>query len=127
MSDFKKLVVWQKAHALALEARRAATGMRGTEHLNLRSQLTRAAMSIPANIVEGRSQESRREFARYLRIAVNSASELEYHLITGRDIGAISKPEFLSLLNQLVEVRKMLHGLINYARRPESSLDTTKS
>lgn len=71
------------------------------------------------------SQDTRREFARYLKIAVNSAAELEYHLITGRDIGAIGKPDFLSLLNQLVEVRKMLHGLLNYARKSEATLDAT--
>ena len=73
-------------------------------------------MSIPTNIVEGRGQTSPREFARYLRIAVNSASELEYHLIVGRDIGVISKADFLSLLSQLIEVRKMLHGLLNHIR-----------
>ncbi len=119
MSDFKKLLVWQKAHALALEAHRTAKRIRGADHLSLKSQLIRASMSIPANIVEGRGQESRREFARYLGIAVNSASELEYHLITGRDMGVISKADSLSLLNQVVEVRKMLHGLLKYARAPQ--------
>lgn len=82
-------------------------------------------MSIPANIVDGRSQQTWREFARCLKIAVNSASELEYHLITGRAIGAIGKPDFLSLLNQLVEVRKMLHGLLNYARKSDATFDAT--
>ncbi len=120
VADFKKLLVWQKAHALALETHRVATGIRGGEYLSLRSQLIRAAMSIPANIVEGRSQESRREFARYLRIAVNSASELEYHLITARDIGVLSQADSLALLGKLIEVRKMLHGLLNYARGPSS-------
>ncbi len=119
VADFKKLLVWQKAHALAVEAYRVATAIRGAEHLSLRSQFTRSAMSIPANIVEGRSQESRREFARYLRIAINSASEFEYHLIMGWDIRVVSKANFLSLMNQVIEVRKMLHGLIDYARRPE--------
>ena len=47
-------------------------------------------MSIPANIVEGRRQKTDKEFARFLRIAVNSAYELEYHVIVARDIGAIS-------------------------------------
>jgi four helix bundle protein len=116
VADFKKLLVWQKAHALALEAHGVAKKIRGAEHMSLRSQLVRSAMSIPANIVEGRGQESPKEFARYLRIAVNSASELEYHLIAGRDIGCISKADFLSLLSQLIEVRKMLYGLLNHLR-----------
>ncbi|MDQ6872694.1 MAG: four helix bundle protein [Gemmatimonadota bacterium] len=112
MSDFKKLLVWQKAHALGLHAHRVATGIRRFQDLALRGQITRAAMSIPANIVEGRRQESEKEFARFLRIAVNSGCELEYHLIVARDIGAISEADSASLLRELIEVRRMIHGLL---------------
>jgi four helix bundle protein len=112
VSDFKKLEVWQKAHAMALHAHRVATGIRRSQDLALRSQITRAALSIPANIVEGRRHESEKEFARFLRIAVNSGCELEYHLIVARDIGAISEAESASLLRELIEVRKMIHGLL---------------
>ncbi len=70
-------------------------------------------MSIPANIVEGRRQESEKEFARFLKIALNSGCELEYHLIIAGDIGAIAPTESASLLRELIEVRKMLHGLLN--------------
>jgi len=69
-------------------------------------------MSIPANIVEGRRQESEKEFARFLRIAVNSGCELEYHLIVARDIGVVSESESASLLRELIEVRRMIHGLL---------------
>ena len=113
MADFKKLQVWQKAHALALSTNNIGGRIRGVVHVSLRSQLIRSAMSIDANIVEGRGQRSDREFARYLRIAVNSANELESHLIMARDTGAMGKPDFLALLERLVEVRRMLHGLIN--------------
>jgi four helix bundle protein len=112
VSDFKRLLVWQKAHALGLHAHRAATGIRRSQDLALRGQITRAAMSIPANIVEGRRQESEKEFARFLRIAVNSGCELEYHLIVARDIGAISEAEAASLLREVTEVRRMIHGLL---------------
>jgi four helix bundle protein len=113
VSDFKKLHVWQKAHALALHAHRIATGIRRSHDIALRSQIIRAAMSIPANIVEGRRQESEKEFARFLRIALNSGCELEYHLIVARDIGAISATDSESLLAEVIEVRKMIHGLLN--------------
>ena len=113
MADFKKLHVWGKAHALMLNVYRVASGIRGAPNVSLRNQSVRAAMSIPANIVEGRAQKGDREFARFLRIALASAAELEYHLITARDIRAISQADFLSLLNQLIEDRQMLHGLIN--------------
>jgi four helix bundle protein len=112
VSDFKKLKVWQKAHALALHAHRVATGIHRSHDLALRSQIIRAAMSIPANIVEGRRQDSEKEFARFLRIALNSGCELEYHLIVARDIRVISETDFASLLSELIEVRKMIHGLL---------------
>jgi four helix bundle protein len=112
MGDFKKLKVWRKAHALALNSRRVATRIRGSENVSLRSQMVRAAMSIPANIVEGRSQKSELEFRRFLRIALNSSSELEYHLIVAKDTQAIPKSDFLTLLNDVIEVRKMLYGLL---------------
>ncbi len=113
MADFKKLKVWQKAHALALSVNRTAGGIRGSAHVSLRSQMVRAAMSIDANIVEGRGQRSDREFARYLGIAINSANELESHLIMSRDVGALKQVDFLTLVEELVEVRRMLHGLLN--------------
>ena len=74
--------------------------------------MVRAAMSIPANIVEGRGQKSELEFSRFLRIALNSSSELEYHLIVANDTHAIPKSDFLTLLNDVIEVRKMLYGLL---------------
>lgn len=112
MSDYRKLQVWRKAHALALNAHRVASRIRGNQYASFRSQIIRAAMSIPANIVEGREQKTDSAFARFLRIALASASELEYHLTAARDIQAISKGDYLSLSSQVVEVRMMLYGLI---------------
>jgi four helix bundle protein len=112
MSDFKKLKVWRKGHALALNVRRVAVGIRGSDNAALRTQMLRAAMSVPTNIVEGAGQVSQREFARFIRFALNSASELEYHLIIARDATAITLSDFESLSAQTVEVEKMLHGLL---------------
>jgi four helix bundle protein len=69
-------------------------------------------MSIPANIAEGRRQQSEKEFARFLRIALNSGCELEYHLIVARDMQVIGDEDADSLLRQTIEVRKMIHGLL---------------
>lgn len=113
MSDFKNLLVWQKAHALGIHTYRVAKGIRHSGDIAMRSQLVRAAMSIPTNIVEGRRQPSDKEFARFLRIALNSAFELEYHLLAARDMEAIGKKDAAALLEQLIEVRRMLHGLLN--------------
>ena len=112
MSDYRKLQVWRKAHALALDAHRVAGGIRGSQYAPFRSQIIRAALSIPANIVEGREQKTEAGFARFLRIALGSTSELEYHLTAARDIQAISNGDYISLSGQIREVRMMLHGLL---------------
>jgi four helix bundle protein len=112
MADFKKLRVWKKAHALALCAHQVALSIRGSQYASLRSQIIRAAMSIPANIVEGREQKSEAEFSRFLRYALSSASELEYHLIIARDIHVIGAADFVAVLTKLKEVRMMLFGLL---------------
>lgn len=118
MSDYKRLRVWRKAHALALNAHRSAAHIRGTQYAPFRTQIIRAALSIPANIVEGREQQTEAAFGRFLRIALGSASELEYHLMAARDIHAISGREYVSLTSQVVEVRMMLHALLRRLKNP---------
>jgi four helix bundle protein len=56
----------------------------------------KSAMSVAANIVEGRSHTSEKEFARFLGYALHSSTELEHHLIVGRDIEVISEADFVS-------------------------------
>ena len=116
MANCARLRVWREAHALALYVHRVAAKVRGAANSSLRSQMTRAAMSIPTNIVEGRGQTSPKEFARFLGYALNSSSELEYHLIVARDIRVIAESDFRSLSDQIAEVRKMLYGLTKRLR-----------
>lgn len=112
MADFKKLRVWRKAHALTLNTHHVVGTIRGKEHGPLRNQMVRAAMSVAANIVEGRQQRTEPEFARFLGYSLASTSELEHHLILARDLRTITRADYASTLSQLVDVRKMLHGLI---------------
>lgn len=100
MGDFRKLEVWQKAHTLALDANRAAQRIRGAQYVSLRSQIIRSAMSIPANIVEGRESQSEKDFGRFLRYAIASASELEYYLLIGHDKELIPATDFELLTEQ---------------------------
>ena len=112
MSDFRKLKVWRKAFSLCLTTHKLAQGARGAEYISLRSQLIRAAMSIPSNIAEGREQKTDRGFANFLRHALRSATELENHYLIARGMGAIPRSGCDSAIDQTVEVKKMLHGLI---------------
>lgn len=121
MADFKKLDVWQKANALALCVDRTRKTIRGSQYASLRNQIFTAALSIPANIAEGRRKTSEKEFARFLGIAVGSASELESHLIFARDAELITEKDFASLVSQTILVRKMLYALIKRLLSPPPS------
>ena|SRR5687768_7065970 len=112
MSDFRKLEVWKKAHTLAVATHDVAMRIRGGSYLSLRSQIIRASMSIPANIVEGCDQKSRKDFARFLRYSIGSTSELESHLEVAKDVHVVTEKDFDSLSEQLTRVRKMLTGLL---------------
>jgi four helix bundle protein len=120
MGDFKKLRVWRKARALTLNVQRVAATIRGTQYAPLRSQMVRASMSVGANIVEGREQSNEREFARFLGYALASSSELEHHLITATDARAIAKSDYQSTVAQVIDARKMLHGLRAKLSRSQS-------
>jgi four helix bundle protein len=129
VTDFRKLKVWQKAHLLAMDVHRVAGQIRGAKHASLRSQMTRAAMSVPTNIVEGCGQQSTREYSRFLRIALNSTTELEYHLVAARDLADVGA-DSLTLTNQVIEVRKMLYGLLRYLKsrsEDESGVPPTRT
>lgn len=124
MTDFKKLKVWQKAHMMVLGIHRLVEEIRGPRYASLRSQILRSAMSIPTNIVEGCGQKSPREFARFIRISLNSSSELEYHLITARDLNVAPSQTCLTSITEVIEIRKMLYGLLRYlSARSEAELD----
>jgi len=111
VSNFRKLKVWAKSHALALDAISVAKKIRGSDNAPLRLQIVRAAESIPTNIVEGTGQESAKEFGRFLSIAIKSSSELEYHLILAGDRELITRSDFTSLTEQTIQVRRMLYVL----------------
>ncbi len=91
MRDFKKLAVWEKAHRLTLELYSAHRASRRDEMYGLTSQMRRAAYSIPTNIAEGCGRDGDVELARFLRIAMGSANELEYQLMLARDLGYLTE------------------------------------
>ena len=111
MQDFRQLLVWKRAHAFALNVRRAVQDMPRTGYADLKSQITRAAQSIVDNIVEGCGAASRIEFARYLDISIKSTSEVDYQLELARDLGVMSHDVWKPLAKEVIELRKMLSAL----------------
>jgi four helix bundle protein len=112
MQDYKKLVVWERAHSLTLDVYRVTrvSGRRGNSALV--SQMQRAAVSIGANIVEGCGRGGHHDLARFLQIAAASAHELEYHLLLARELEVIPVQEALRLEGHATSVKRMLSSLI---------------
>lgn len=124
MQDFRQLTVWQRAHAFAVDVRRATRAFPRTGYSELKSQITRAADSIASNVVEGTAAATRKEFARYLDISIKSTSEVDYRLELARDSGVLPYREWRRLATEVVEIRKMLYALrraILAAARPIES------
>ncbi len=81
------------------------------ERYGLVSQMRRAAVSVPANIAEGSKRESRTDYARFLNIAEGSLAETHYLLLLGRDLGYLAADVYESMVIELDEIARMLHGL----------------
>ena len=77
------------------------------------SQIRRAAISIGANLAEGCGRQTSGELARFVRIAMGSASELDYHLLVSRDLGFMNDNDFNRITAGLTEVRKMLTAFLS--------------
>ena len=125
MQDFKRLLVWQKAHALLLLTNEVFTPQRCRAFPWMRSQILRAAASVAANIAEGCGKQSSRELLRFINIAVGSALELDNHLIAARDLRVLSEAEFEHLNALLSEIRRMLIGLTKAIRRQPAKSSPT--
>jgi four helix bundle protein len=116
MQDYARLEVWRLAHQLAVDVQRATTRIPRRDNSGLVSQLRRAALSVPANIVEGTSKESNREFARFLQIAAGSAAELHYHLRFAADTALMPRAVGETLMAETTLLRKMLFALLRRVR-----------
>lgn len=111
MQNFRRLHVWERAHQFALDVRIATESFPRTGYGELKTQLVRAAESIPTNIVEGCGASSRKEFARYLDISIKSTFEVEYQLQLAKDYSILLPERWESLSNEVVQIRRMLYGL----------------
>ena len=112
MKDFRKQLVWQKSHRLTLDIYQATATFPKAELYGLTSQIRRACSSIPANIAEGCGRDGDAELARFLHIAMGSASELEYHLMLSHDLGFLADLDYNRLNQETTEIKQMLTRFI---------------
>ena len=111
MQDYRRLVVWQKAHAHVLDVRASTNRFPRSGYSSLKLQLIKSCESVAFNIVEGCGARSQADFARFLDVSIKSASETEYQLQLARDYGVMAAPDWEKLSNATIEIRKMLCGL----------------
>ena len=112
MKDFRNLKVWERAHNFVLDIYKVTKSFPKEELYGLTPQIRRSSSSIPTNIAEGCGKIGDVDFRRYLVIAMGSSSELEYQLLLAKDLQYIDTPQYEVLQRELIELRKMLNGLI---------------
>lgn len=112
MRDFRKLIVWERAHHFTLQVYRITKIFPSDERFGLTIQLRRAAASIPTSIAEGCGRSGERELARFMSIAAGSASEVEYQLLLACDLNYIQDETHNDLNQQVNEIKRMLNSFI---------------
>ncbi|HYL93399.1 MAG TPA: four helix bundle protein [Alphaproteobacteria bacterium] len=113
MRNYRQLEVWEKTHKLTLQLYQRSRTFPKEEFYGLTSQLRRSAMSIGANLAEGCGRQTTPELARFVRIAMGSASELDYHLLLAQDFGYLRSDEHGEFSRELTRIRKMLASLLS--------------
>ncbi len=112
--NYRDLLVWQKGLDLVVEIYLLTKKFPKEELYALKSQIQRAAVSVPSNIAEGQARGALpSEFTRFLRIALGSLAEVDTQLELAIRLSYLSLDEISKAKNLSLELRKMLFGLIN--------------
>ncbi|MCE9539339.1 MAG: four helix bundle protein [Bacteroidetes bacterium] len=122
MSTIQKiedLKVWQKARLVNLEIYKLSNKGSFSKDFGLRDQIRRASVSVLSNIAEGFERNGNKEFNQFLSIAKASAAEVRAQLYVAKDLEYISNDQFTEVVNGLIEVSKMLSGLMSYLKTAE--------
>ena len=112
MQDFRNLSVWRKSHELTLAIYAASATFPPHEAYGLRSSIRRTAATIPCRIADGTGCQHDHEFVRFLHSANQAASELEYLCLLSKDLGYFDEATYEKLSTAVIEVRRMLMGLV---------------
>ncbi|HOC57434.1 MAG TPA: four helix bundle protein [Verrucomicrobiota bacterium] len=122
MRDYSKIEAWKLADDLTVAIYERTQSFPREEMYGLTSQLRRASYSVPANIVEGASRESKKDYLHFLHIARGSLSETQYFIHLARRLGHLSHEEADKLHGQTKLTFACLHGLTQAVGREAGQL-----
>lgn len=117
MRDYKKLMIWERSHALTLDIYKITKSFPKDELYGLTSQIRRAAVSIPTNMAEGSGRDSEVDFKRYLQISMGSACELEYLIFLSNCLEYISEETYEKISTEIESIKKMISSFITKIRK----------
>lgn len=117
MQDFRNLEVWKRSHQLTLEVYRQTKAFPSDERFGLTSQLRRAAVSIESNLAEGCGRGSDQDFARFVQVALGSATEVDCQLLIAHDLGYLPATTYDHAYSDLQRIKKMLNALLKTLRK----------
>ena len=107
---YRETNLWQKAMEATKEIYGLVPQLPREETYGMRSQITRAAVSVPANIAEGWARETLRDQANFLAIAQGSLAETETLLTLCEDLGWLPKKETERLRSLMDEESEIAHS-----------------
>lgn len=114
--NFTDLLAWKKGHELVLEVYRLTNSFPKAEMFGLTNQLRRASVSITSNIAEGFSRSTYADKARFYAISLGSVTEVQNQFMISRDLGFITKTDYNYISSTLVELHKIINGLIKKSK-----------
>lgn len=120
-NTYRDLQVWQSSIDLAERIYRLTASFPTTEIYGLTSQMRRASVSVASNIAEGWGRRSRKEYQRFIQMALGSNDELQTQLVIAERLGFGGKKPLAESVELSSEIGKMLVGLHRVLQRPKPS------
>ena len=112
MKNYQELNVWKKGIEIVKETYQLSKYLPQGERYGIISQMTRSSISIPANIAEGSSRNSDKDYARFLQIALGSAFELQTYFVIVKEMKWTNEENICKIEMLVEEEIKMIHGFI---------------
>lgn len=113
IQSHRDLKVWQFGMSMVEQVYSLAKRLPDTERFGLISQMTRAAVAVPANIAEGHARGTRRDYAHFVSIARGSLMETETYVLLTVRLGFVEREVIMDLVNLIRRMSKMLTALRN--------------